>query len=273
MITCYYNQNDYSHVPYEYKEGDGRTVKSSGCGVCAASMIVEGLLGVTFPPPEMAIFSQSCGARNQNGTRMQTLSRALVGKYPNLSVEETDKESALLDHLKRGGAAVALVYGSREGWPGAFSTAGHFIVVRGVSRDGRLEVLDPNLYSGKFSSAFRCSRITLEGNVALCSMETLQQDCLWCSPRYWLFSEEKIETEGENEMTKETFMQWFLEAVELYQQQVRSQEPSAWAKEAWDQACALGILDGSKPTAPLTREQYSLTLQRLGLLSQEKECE
>lgn len=38
-----------------------------------------------------------------------------------------------------------------------------------------------------------------------------------------------------------------------------------WAQEAWDAAVAAGILDGTMPRSPLTREQYALTLERLDL--------
>ena len=44
-------------------------------------------------------------------------------------------------------------------------------------------------------------------------------------------------------------------------------QPSPWAKEAWDKAVAQGILDGTGPREPLTREQLAVVLDRLGLLA------
>lgn len=44
-------------------------------------------------------------------------------------------------------------------------------------------------------------------------------------------------------------------------------QPSSWAKEAWEEATAKGILDGTNPKNTLTREQIALILQRLGLLN------
>ena len=45
-------------------------------------------------------------------------------------------------------------------------------------------------------------------------------------------------------------------------------QPSSWAKEAWEKAVALGIFDGTNPQGPLTREQAAVILDRLGLLEQ-----
>ena len=43
---------------------------------------------------------------------------------------------------------------------------------------------------------------------------------------------------------------------------------SDWARESWDKAKAAGLLDGSAPGGPLTREQAAVLLERLGLLKQ-----
>ena len=43
-------------------------------------------------------------------------------------------------------------------------------------------------------------------------------------------------------------------------------QPSDWAKDAWELAVKLGIFDGTNPQGPLTREQAALVLYRLGLL-------
>ena len=43
-----------------------------------------------------------------------------------------------------------------------------------------------------------------------------------------------------------------------------SNKPSDWAAAAWDKATAAGIMDGTNPTAPLTREQLAVILDRLG---------
>lgn len=39
-----------------------------------------------------------------------------------------------------------------------------------------------------------------------------------------------------------------------------------WAEEAWEQAYKLGVLDGTRPGGPVTRQELALVLKRLGLL-------
>lgn len=43
-------------------------------------------------------------------------------------------------------------------------------------------------------------------------------------------------------------------------------QPSPWAKEAWEKAVALGIFDGTNPQGNLTREQAAVVLDRLNLI-------
>lgn len=42
--------------------------------------------------------------------------------------------------------------------------------------------------------------------------------------------------------------------------------PAEWAKSSWDKAKAIGILDGTRPTDPVTRQELAVVLDRLGLL-------
>jgi len=53
---------------------------------------------------------------------------------------------------------------------------------------------------------------------------------------------------------------------ERYQAEKANQKPHPYAAEAWAKAKAAGIVDGSKPQCELTREQFVVILQRLGLL-------
>lgn len=43
-------------------------------------------------------------------------------------------------------------------------------------------------------------------------------------------------------------------------------KPSAYAEEAWEKAYALGVMDGTRPTEPVLRQQLAVILDRLGLL-------
>lgn len=45
-----------------------------------------------------------------------------------------------------------------------------------------------------------------------------------------------------------------------------TREPAAWAKGAWEKATAAGVLDGTRPTDTLTRQELAVVLDRVGVL-------
>lgn len=48
---------------------------------------------------------------------------------------------------------------------------------------------------------------------------------------------------------------------------VAVETPASWAGSAWQAAADKGILDGTRPTDPITRQELAVVLQRLGLLN------
>ena len=44
-------------------------------------------------------------------------------------------------------------------------------------------------------------------------------------------------------------------------------KPSSWSQDAWDWAEAIGLLDGTRPQEPVTREELAVILQRLLAIS------
>jgi len=40
-------------------------------------------------------------------------------------------------------------------------------------------------------------------------------------------------------------------------------QPSDWAKDVWEWAKKEGLLDGTRPKDPLTREEFAVVLKRL----------
>lgn len=46
----------------------------------------------------------------------------------------------------------------------------------------------------------------------------------------------------------------------------RNAAVDAYAKEAWEKAKASGLLDGTMPQAPVTRQQLAVVLERAGVL-------
>lgn len=191
MAYKYYNQNNYANVPYPAPGYDKATVKSGGCGVCCASMIVENLTEHKNGPKTMASYAIVKRARVSGGTDMNVLAKALRQDY-DLHFTTTNNESILLDHLKKGGMAIANVGGNRSGYVGVFSDGGHYVVIAGLTDDGRVIVLDPGYYIGKFNKAGRTGKVKVQGNYCICDLNVLAKDTENRSPAYWLF-ERKVE--------------------------------------------------------------------------------
>lgn len=70
----------------------------------------------------------------------------------------------------------------------------------------------------------------------------------------------------EPEMTQAQFNEMFEAALLSHAAQVKTRPAGDWSAQAWEAARKAGILDGSAPQAPLTREQAAVILQRLKLL-------
>lgn len=173
-------QRDYAAVAYPAPGYPAATVKSGGCGVCAATMIVGTLCGKQVAVGEMARFAMNSGARVSGGTDMRRLSAAICGRY-GLTCRMTSDVNALRQHLRSGGCAICNAAGN-----GIFSTGGHYIVALG-ELDGRVCIADPGIYSGKYASHTRKAAVTLQGELLLTDYAVVDKDCTGRAPRYYLF--------------------------------------------------------------------------------------
>ena len=68
----------------------------------------------------------------------------------------------------------------------------------------------------------------------------------------------------EETMTQEQFNVMFKTALAQNAAEVAEQQVSDWAREAWEAAVKAGIFDGTRPHAPLTRQEAALILERRG---------
>lgn len=191
----YYNQRNYPNVPYPAKGYESATIKTSGCGVCCASMVVENLTDKKLPPDKCAQYAIQTGARVPGGTNMATLGKAIAKDY-GLTMTTTNTSATMLSGLKSGAYVVVNVGGDREGHVGLFSDSGHYIVAVGVASDGRVQVLDPNYYAGKFDKAGRRGKVTVQGNICLVSQADLIADTTVTATKYYIFK-------GAEDMTKD----------------------------------------------------------------------
>lgn len=122
-----YFQTDYPDVPY----GNG-TVKTSGCGITCLSMIASYMTDKEILPDELA--KEFGSRRDSNLGRMEYASETL-----GLTYEKEFDWKTLIQALEDGKVAIALVNDTTR-----FTGSQHFIVLTGVTDDGKVMVNDPN---------------------------------------------------------------------------------------------------------------------------------
>lgn len=188
----YYNQNDYGSVKYDRPNTSKvETVKTSGCGVCCSAMVFNNLADKElYSVKEMAKFSLSCGARDNSGTNLNVLLKALCKKHKEFTFKTTNSEVDLINHLKSGGMAIC----NQGDKYNVFSSAGHFVVAYRMSGNN-IEVLDPQMYPGKYDSYSRPKRIIKKtANGCIVSKTEIARATQDRSPAYFLvkYSKPKI---------------------------------------------------------------------------------
>lgn len=152
----YYNQNDYPNVKYDRPSTSAvETVKTSGCGPVAACIIINSLIGKElYTVSQMAKFSIDNSARDSSGTNMLTLLKAICKANPDFSFVTTTSETQLVAHIKKGGMAIC----NQGDVYNVFSTAGHYVIAYKMS-GSNIEILDPQMYNGKYDAYNRPKRI------------------------------------------------------------------------------------------------------------------
>lgn len=191
------NQRDYPDWLYvtrtdmegEEKEyGKTTTVFTSGCGLCCAVMAADRLIpNSTFTLSDALDISYAQHANQGKGTDYDRFAPAFAEKL-NLEWQTAGYIDEVRDWLRTGGVAVALCDGDREGRVGKFSHRGHFVAVIAEEPDGRMAVLDPDQYPGKYGEEGRQGFVELKyGFVALCQPQTLQDDSSKTKTPYYLF--------------------------------------------------------------------------------------
>ena len=156
----FYNQRDYAGLNYKSSNQRNATISSSGCGVCATAMVINNLAGKElYTVKAMRDLSVSSGARVAGGTDVSTLLNAVRKAHSEFSFTTTSDESKLVAHLKAGGMAIA----NQGDAYNVFSTAGHFVVAESMVGEN-INILDPYMYTGKYDTSPRPSRIIKKTN-------------------------------------------------------------------------------------------------------------
>jgi len=137
--VVYYNQFDarWADLPY------GRTgkISTSACGPSALAIAVSSLTSRQVTPPEVAGWAAENGYYCEgNGSYRSLITEG--GAHYGLTVEGIGHDAEKLAAALSDGKLVIAIMG-----PGHFTRNGHFIVLRGITSDGKVLVADPGSYT------------------------------------------------------------------------------------------------------------------------------
>lgn len=138
--VVYYNQLDSRWADIMY--GTSSTIGQGGCGPTSMAIVVSSLTERMIDPVEMSEWSVANGHRCEGNGSYHSLipSAAAAFGVPCTSIPIDDAQG-LVDALSSGKLVVALMA------KGHFTSGGHFIVLRGVTEDGKILVADPASHS------------------------------------------------------------------------------------------------------------------------------
>lgn len=137
VAMTYYSQFDPRWMEEPY--GDSDTIGQAGCGVVCMATVVSALTGKVHEPTELAEWSVQNGYYCEGNGSYHSLIPAVAAAY-GLTWEGNLTEWGIVDALAEGKLVVAVM---REGH---FTRGSHFIVLRGMTEEGKILVSDPASY-------------------------------------------------------------------------------------------------------------------------------
>lgn len=137
MEVTYYNQMDERWADTLY--GTSSTIGQAGCGPTSMSIVISTLTGEAHDPVELCQWSVANGHRCEGNGSYHSLIPAAAAAY-GLICEGDLSAQGIVDALSSGKLVVAIMS------KGHFTNGGHFIVLRGVTSEGKILVADPASY-------------------------------------------------------------------------------------------------------------------------------
>lgn len=138
MEVMYYNQMDERWADIMY--GTSSTIGQGGCGPTSMAIVTSTLTGEAHDPVELAQWSVANGHRCEGNGSYHSLIPAAAAAY-GLTCEKDLDAQGIVDALSSGKLVVVIMS------KGHFTKGGHFIVLRGVTSEGKILVADPASYS------------------------------------------------------------------------------------------------------------------------------
>jgi len=177
----YMNQLKYGHIPYNHNMAHGgppegrTTVRSSGCGLCCACMVVDHLAGKTLPIEECVRLSEENLANQDLGTNMSVLGPVIAKLYDLEYVQSSDRDE-LIAWLRSGGEVVVHVQGDKDGRVGLFSNRGHYILATAMVGE-EVQILDPSDKPEKYEIKDRKGLVRKEDPYIYATPELVDTAC------------------------------------------------------------------------------------------------
>ncbi|QQS69848.1 C39 family peptidase [Candidatus Saccharibacteria bacterium] len=143
----YLNQHDerWAESAYQRPDQSGRTITSSGCGPTSQAMVYSNLLGRFISPVEVGELNVKKGFRADEGTSHGAF--AAIAEHFGLKAKNINPDS--LEEIKKvtdaGGYVITNGTDTDPATPG--TKGGHIFVIRGVTAEGKILVLDPNSFA------------------------------------------------------------------------------------------------------------------------------
>lgn len=132
------NSNDFvNYYQYNYSDpySEG-TIATSGCGPTSLAMVLTYLLGKEVSPQETAKLGN--GAYTCSAGTYWSYFGDMAERYGVNCEQMGVSGSNIMNNLKDGKTLIMSM------GPGHFTSAGHFIVLRGIDENGKIIVADPN---------------------------------------------------------------------------------------------------------------------------------
>ena len=128
-------------------------------------MIVTATKGA-ITPDQMANLFVNYGYRTANNGTYLSAFRFVADTF-NIEYQETYQLDTAVELLRNNNYLIVSVNN------GLFTTGGHLMAIVGIDGD-MLKIYDPYLYAGKFETATRRGKVTVEGNTVYCSIENFR---------------------------------------------------------------------------------------------------